>query len=563
VRQVPTPSPSATDAGRVQRDVGQATQERVSAQGAGAYTTEATFLQHAIGAQELDKLQAGADLYTDGGIQAVGLSDSAFAVGPFTTDMGNYFYVYRFTRVDRAKKTYEFSRGMSPMSWNTEQLRKDLGSVRGTDTITMTAQGLVSSKKTGGQGSVKAGGGGAQTGAPASEETGSAPPVSSDLLETGMREVLDAWKAASVSGVHQFATAVLANKIASLESGSGKNLILSLIGNTIWAATAFFPAGMPLAVFAVAMAGIAIASMPAIPNPTKSNLPQIEDAMLDYLDEVYRQLNEQLPAKAPALIKEFPGIGRFEAIAKFIKASYQPEFRYEYIPYDKLPQLNVERVRDAMLRKATYEYEATERAEAGIKAATSDFAGLTRPLPGVKEPGKRVGGGYRIASGKLDEVASAYGNRANLDLKNPQSGFDRTFPALERSMPPTAYFYHWLSRHYLGSDAGDRKLFQSQLPGFMANIRATMAHTKAEQLKLREELYENVKERAGKDVPEKVWAIFAREKGLRPPYRAEQYEREASDIAGKIIQQLEDLTKLLSFTGKSPERDIVKEHVKI
>jgi hypothetical protein len=144
----------------------------------GSYDDEQTFVRYAIGAHELDKLAAGVTLHRAHGQSVMGLSEKSFAVGPFTTDMGRYFYVYRFTSTDRSASSYSLSRGMSPLGWDVEKLKESFGSVTGTKTIAVNATGLAPG---GGGAPVPAGGagsgaGGTRTGGDTTGDTTTAAP---------------------------------------------------------------------------------------------------------------------------------------------------------------------------------------------------------------------------------------------------------------------------------------------------------------------------------------------------------------------------------------------------
>jgi hypothetical protein len=132
-----------------------------------AFSGETLFLRHGIGAHETNTLKKGAGLYSGKGMSAIGLSDTAFAVGPVTTDMGHFFYVYRFTKLDRASCSYSLKRGMSGLGWDLDELRKTLDSVEGKDEFSVSLSGLT--PKGGGdviapQGAGGGGGGSAGTG---------------------------------------------------------------------------------------------------------------------------------------------------------------------------------------------------------------------------------------------------------------------------------------------------------------------------------------------------------------------------------------------------------------
>lgn len=169
-----------------------------------------------------------------------------------------------------------------------------------------------------------------------------------------MRDILEQWKEAAKDGVSQFVTNTMSARLDSLESGSWQTFISALIGNTIWAGAAFVTGGGVLA-FRISMVGIGIASYPTVPKASKSTLPRIQQLGVDYINNVFDQLNEQLRDKASALLKQYPDITRYRALAEFIKASFAPGLYT--IPTDtrSIPRLNKSAIRDQ------FEWIATNR----------------------------------------------------------------------------------------------------------------------------------------------------------------------------------------------------------
>jgi hypothetical protein len=174
-------------------------------------------------------------------------------------------------------------------------------------------------------------------------------------LEQDMRDILEQWKEAAKDGVSQFVTNTMSARLDSLESGSWTTFISSLIGNTIWAAAAFAPTGLGQAVlaFRISMVGIGVAAAPTVPKASKSTLPKIQELGVDYINNIFDQLNEQLRDKATALLKQYPGITRYRALAEFIKASFGPGLYT--IPTDRrlIPRLNKSAIRNQFERIAT------------------------------------------------------------------------------------------------------------------------------------------------------------------------------------------------------------------
>ena len=154
-------------------------------------------------------------------------------------------------------------------------------------------------------------------------------------LEQDMRDILMNWKDAAINGVTLFATTELSRRIDPLESGSWKNYLVSLLGNTIWAATAFLSAGSGT-IFGVSMAGIMIASAPTIPSDQQNAFPEAHEKMINYMQSIYDQLNSQLRNKAELLIENNPGITRYRALTIFVQESFKTGL-YNFDPTYKTP----------------------------------------------------------------------------------------------------------------------------------------------------------------------------------------------------------------------------------
>jgi hypothetical protein len=122
--------------------------------------------------------------------------------------------------------------------------------------------------------------------------------------------------------VGQFVTNALSSRLDDLESGSWSTFLLGLLGNTIWAATAFTPPGMAGSVFAISMAGIGVAAAPTIPRKSKSAIPKVHELMDGYINGIFNQVNGKLREKASALLVQYPGITRYHALAEFVRHSF-------------------------------------------------------------------------------------------------------------------------------------------------------------------------------------------------------------------------------------------------
>jgi hypothetical protein len=154
-------------------------------------------------------------------------------------------------------------------------------------------------------------------------------------LEQDMRDILINWKQAAITGVTLFATTELSRRIDEQESGSWENYLTSLLGNTIWAATAFLSAGSGT-IFGVSMAGVLIGSVPSIPSKQQSVFPEVHEKMINYMQSIYDQLNSLLRNKAVLLIENNPGITRYRAMTIFVQESFKPGL-YRFDPTYKMP----------------------------------------------------------------------------------------------------------------------------------------------------------------------------------------------------------------------------------
>ena len=103
-------------------------------------------IRYAIGASDLGQFADGVLLYTAKGWTATAISDRAFVAGPFTSDMGAIFYVYRIESADTKKGTHSVTRATRLGGWDakiTPELRKEFENAKGTKTIEVTSTGLI------------------------------------------------------------------------------------------------------------------------------------------------------------------------------------------------------------------------------------------------------------------------------------------------------------------------------------------------------------------------------------------------------------------------------------
>lgn len=394
-------------------------------------------------------------------------------------------------------------------------------------------------------------------------------PSRSRELERDMRDVLRDWHDASGKGIEQFVGQVLSERIDKIESGSWKNYMLSMLGNTIWAAACFINPELSLAVFAVAMTGIAIGSIPGIPSPTKSSLPAVQKAMLDYIDLVYEQLNGQLPAKADLLAEHVPTAGRYEAIARFIQASFRPEMQKDYAPYKELPQINHSAVRDLMYHKALYAFHAAEEVEPAIKSATQDYSQVGHAIPGLDEKRRKFGGGLIMYKDRIEGVTHRYAARAQIDLAKPQNGiFDKRLEGFDGAYPPTTYFHYWLSQAMLNEPPSDNQALTKRIVEEINRIPQAMDAGVADQKARRSELLERVQEREGGELPsEKILEKFRSMSGMSTigdPVRPDLYDQAYPSVYKQITDQLDNLRAQAASLDKPPQqrRDNIPELIK-
>jgi hypothetical protein len=185
-------------------------------------------------------------------------------------------------------------------------------------------------------------------------------------LERDLRDILQNWSDAAIDGVGLFTTTVLSKRIDDLESGSWTSFFASLIGNIMWAAAAFVPAGGAVLAFRISVTGIGVAALPTIPSVSKNTLPELQKLMQEYVYSFYNEWDRQLNDKARNLIESHPGIGRYRAIAIFV-GSFKPEFSNIDETYATIPTLAKAHIRDAYFNFAEAEFDrqaALQREEA-------------------------------------------------------------------------------------------------------------------------------------------------------------------------------------------------------
>lgn len=172
-------------------------------------------------------------------------------------------------------------------------------------------------------------------------------------LEQDMGIFMGPWLTAAVSGVDQFTANALSDEIDDLSSGSMQGFFDGILGNTMWAATCFFPQAGALKIFVVSMAGIAVAAVPSVPHASKSHIPEVAAAMKAHLFDVFGKLTAKFRTKAQEIVAAHPNIRRFEALSLFAKASLQPAAVQIDASFKQKPKLNLQFISSQMEGKAT------------------------------------------------------------------------------------------------------------------------------------------------------------------------------------------------------------------
>ena len=106
------------------------------------YAEEPDVIAYAVGAQKLGKLVDGMVLFATKDWKVVAISQNAFYVGPFFSDMGSFYYVYRFTGSDQKTSTYTLTRGTYLPGPDDKNLREGLAQVQGKTTLQVKTSGL-------------------------------------------------------------------------------------------------------------------------------------------------------------------------------------------------------------------------------------------------------------------------------------------------------------------------------------------------------------------------------------------------------------------------------------
>jgi len=152
------------------------------------YPEESNVIDYAVGAQKLGKLVEGTVLFATKDWKAAAMSGTAFYVGPFFSDMGSFYYVYRITGSDQKTNTYTLTRGTYLPSADDKDLQAGLAKVQGKTKLQVTTSGLSPSPSTGTSGKApKPPTGAKDTGAKPGKDPGTkggsaTPPAATDIL---------------------------------------------------------------------------------------------------------------------------------------------------------------------------------------------------------------------------------------------------------------------------------------------------------------------------------------------------------------------------------------------
>lgn len=166
-----------------------------------------------------------------------------------------------------------------------------------------------------------------------------------DTLVTRIQGILREWKSECQEGVNDFVHAELAAAIDRLGSGSWPGFLTSLLGNTIWAGTAFFPGAAPTALFGMSMLGIAVSAIPSIPSASSegANLIVISDLLKNYFGNVFNQLMDRANPGVRAYLRSHGSSTGNQALIDYLRET----FRASNIDITGTPNINGNAVRMA------------------------------------------------------------------------------------------------------------------------------------------------------------------------------------------------------------------------
>ena len=253
-------------------------------------------------------------------------------------------------------------------------------------------------------------------GTPGNDEGG---PADVTTLETDLRQILQQWQDGAKDGVSQFVTNTLSSRLDDLESGNWNSLLAGLLGNTAWAATTFREAGA--VTFAISMVGILIAAYPTAPKKSKSAIPEIQTASVDYINAIYKQANTQLRGRAANLLAQHPQVTRYRALAAIVRNSFASDTFTIDTSYSVIPTLEKGAIRDRFVNMATERLDILTTVGHSVRDRDAPvYTEKTTEVAWIKGPVGRSRLAVIITTTKGDEwsPSEARGKNATHELKN-------------------------------------------------------------------------------------------------------------------------------------------------
>jgi hypothetical protein len=134
-------------------------------------------------------------------------------------------------------------------------------------------------------------------------------PASIDSIKQEFESLHNKWSLGAKDGVNLFVTSEIEKRMNRIEKESVGDFLVSFLGNAIWAAAAFVPAGWPA--FVVAMTGISIASLPQVSklldgDKSTNIITATQASMYAYIDFYERRLNDKAREYAEKIKKDNP-----------------------------------------------------------------------------------------------------------------------------------------------------------------------------------------------------------------------------------------------------------------
>ena len=273
------------------------------------YDGELEVVRYAIGARSSGKLSDGFVLSGAGGWSAVGLSATEFYVGPMTSDMGNFFYVYRFVS-DAGATTHQFTRAAYLHGWDDppegEDLRNKLVAVTGGKPVEFKTTGLT---PPGGQLAGKAAPRRSKAPAAVPDKDPTRPVPSKDPAVAGKQEpgwvaptdgVVQAWMGRQIDDWHTAGSQALQYAQRTLAPSSSLAFWASLAGNVIWAFGGFASGGTAVAIGLIGI-GIGALGTKIQDDKTKSESERIQafvNGLLNGFNTARSQMNAAIITQA-------------------------------------------------------------------------------------------------------------------------------------------------------------------------------------------------------------------------------------------------------------------------